>query len=275
MAQPLLPIETYRVLSDPDQHLARITPIDSAQSRRVMNRWSLGINAAKLIAFQTLWIWFAAVGLFCFHSHVELMARFGFFAWQVAVVMMIFQFCMVFVYPEWPINIALCDKLRDSVASRTGPLVADEFDRVVELVPRDRWFRNAFETATDLLAMRVDENGVWLEGDVDRYELPADSILSAEFQAIRPPGWFTSTNMVIITAKTATGAVELPIAYRDHQFGNLRNSRRRRRAMRLVDKINQIAKGGHYQMVAPPSSHVIARAANTSNPYAAPALLSE
>lgn len=240
-----------------------------------MNKWTLGINSAKLIGFQTLWIWFALIGVFWFYSPIELTARIGFFAGQAAIVLLGLQFCLVFVYPEWPVNQSLCDKLRDSIAGRDANRVADEFDRVVELVPRERWHEGAFETATDLLAIRVNENGIWMEGDVDRYELPAESILGAEFQSIRPPGWYTSSHMVVITAKTATGAIELPIAFRDHQFGELRNSRRRQTAMRLVDKINRIALGGHYQLVANPNRQVIARSANTNNPYAAPALLND
>ena len=258
-----------------DQHLARVTPIDPVHSHRVMNKWSLRFNAFKLIVLQTSWVWFALVAAFWFNSPIESAANISFFAWQIAAVLLVFQISIIFIYPQWPVNLSLCDNLRDSIAGRDNNKVADEFDRVVELVPRDRWEQFSFETATDLLVIRVNDDGVWMEGDVDRYELPAESILSAQFQAVQPPGWYTSANMIIITAKTKTGSIELPIAYRDHQFGELRNSRRRQNAMRLVDKINRIAQGGHYQFVVEPDHQVIARSACDDNPYAAPALLSD
>ena len=251
-------------------HLATVTPVAESVSRRVMNKATLVANALKLIAFQTSWILFAIIGAALLSSSDDLVASGGLVSWNLAVALMVLQFCLIFVYPEWPINLSLCQKLRRVVSQRPDcPEWVDENARVVELVPRERWKKSAFETATDLLLIHVDDDCVMLEGDCDRYYFPAASILSAEFHPIRPPGWFTSTNMVIITAKTATGPIEIPIAFRDHQFGTLRNSRRRQAAIELVDQINRIAMGDQFQVVSFSESLPIRRA--SSNPYASPA----
>ena len=256
-----------------DNHLAVVTPIDSSESNQVMNRLSLLMNSVKLIFVQTMWIWFAVAGMWMLGAPQEIVNRLGVAAWSTAIVLLLIQFCLVFVYPEWPVNTALCQRLRDSVLNRNDRaswVFQDAEIRVVELVPRERWHASSFETATDLLMLRVDTSGVWMEGDCDRYELPPESILGAEFVSIRPSGWFTSTNMVVITVRTAAGPIELPIAFRDHTLGTLRNSRRRMAAIALANDINLIAKGVQYRVDAPVVA-LIHRRSPSLNPYAAPA----
>ncbi|NNE01009.1 MAG: hypothetical protein HKN47_27145 [Pirellulaceae bacterium] len=262
--------------SESATHLARVTPIDSGESMRVMNRFSLLSNSAALLLFQTVWIWFAILGACLMMGSSDLMSRFGLFSWQLAVVLLAMQLGLLFVYPEWPVNLLLCRRLRRAIATRSDRLswAKQNNARVVELVPRERWRKNSFETATDLLLIRVDASGVLLEGDCDRYEMPADSILNAEFHAFRPPGWITSTNMVVITARTMDGPIEVPISYRDHRYGTLRSSRRRDDAIALVNQINAIAHGSQFQFSTPlEPSNTAARPERSSNPYAAPALL--
>ena len=253
-------------------HLARVTPINPNEACRVMSTFSLIRNATKLVLFQTSWILFAIAGAVAIASDTHLVALLGLASWSVAVAMMLGQFCLVFVYPEWPINLSLCRSLRVAVANRSDRADwADERceNRIVELVPRDRWSKASLDTATDLLLIRIDEYGIQLEGDCDRYELPCESILGAELVSMRPPGWFTSTNMVVITVKTLDGPIELPIAYRDHRFGSLRNSRRRLAAIKLTEQINRIAVGSDFQLSVPIDAVDELRPVSM-NPYASP-----
>lgn len=246
--------------------LAEITPVEPSQSRRVMNGWTIARNSIYLILFQTSWLWFAALGVLAMQWTLASAAM---ACATIAIALLALQCFVVVVYPEWPINGWLCNQLRLAINDRTNKpdWVCDD-SRVVELVPRERWDRASFETATDLLLIHVDESGVRLEGDCHRYNLPADSILGADLHILRPPGWITSTAMVIIIAKTDQGPIELPISYRDHGYGSLLFSARQSHAIELADAISRIAKGDQFQ---PIENDIVPFVLPVStNPYAAP-----
>ncbi len=255
-------------------HLATITPIQSSEARRVMNLPSLLMHNVALVVGQSAWIWLGIASWMFIKLPSEAEKAVGAVGIGMTLMWLAGQFVIVFVYPEWPTNRWLTARLRAAVAQRTdrGSWVADANHRVVELVPRERWNQMLLDTATDLMLIRVDASGVHMEGDRDRYEIPCESILGVELHSIRPTGWFTDTHMVIIYARTEDGPIELPISYRDHEFGCLRNSRRREQALALVDEINRIAKGGFYGPLSVPAANTIQPESISVNPYAAPAI---
>ncbi len=245
----------------------------SRQAKRVMNYPSLIVHNASFIAVQTGWIWLSMAGWYLFTAPLETGThRLGLLCLLISVAWVTAQFVIVFVYPEWPMNRRLSARLRRHVADRgdRSNWATDPDVRVVELVPRERWNKLLLDTATDLLLLRVDSAGVMMEGDCDRYELPAASILGVELESIRPSGWFTDTHMVIIYARTEAGPVELPISYRDHQFGALRNLRRRDQAMELVHRINSIAKGQQFHPLTTAAESPLEIPSVDANPYAPP-----
>ncbi len=236
-------------------HLATITPIESGQARRVMNLPSLLMHNAAFVALQTGWLLLGIFSWALIRMPGGTERAVGVLGFWLAMMWLGCQFVIVFVYPEWPMNRLLSSRLRRSVSDRNDrPVWANDLDnRVVELVPRERWNQLLLDTATDLMLIRVDSLGVQMEGDCHRYDLPCESIIGVELHSIRPSGWFTDTHMVVIYARTGDGPVELPISYRDHQWGCLRNSRRREQALSLVDEINRIATGGSFGPLTAPS----------------------
>ncbi len=274
-------------------HLATITPIEAGEARRLMNLRSLLMHNATFLACQTGWIVPCIVGWLFLRLPTDAEQAVGALSIAVAMIWLVCQFLIVFIYPEWPMNRWLSARLRDRIRNRSDrpEWAIDADNRVVELVPRERWNLLALDTATDLMLIRVDSSGVHLEGDCNRYEFPGESILGVELHSIRPTGWFTDTQMVIIYARMEEGPMEFPISYRDHAFGSLRNSRRREQALLLVDNISRIATGGYFGPLTDPdsisagtaekrspdqpeaNSHTWAAASASINPYKAPSIV--
>ncbi|QDT12478.1 hypothetical protein [Planctomycetes bacterium K23_9] len=251
--------------------LARIWPVHPGDANRVMNGFSLAINSIKLVVFQTLWVWFIVFAIAASFLQRSVVGALPTIACGTGLGLLALQFCLLCVYPEWPINRSLCRKLRRSVFARIDrpSWTKDSTGRVVELVPREKWRGSHFETATDLMVLHLHCDGLAMEGDRDHYDLPSDSILDAQIEEIRPAGWLAPLPMIVITARTQKGVVELPIAFRDHGLGDLRPSRRRDQAIALVDQINAVASGAvfssDYQTPRVDRWH-----AQPDNPYAIP-----
>lgn len=259
-----------------NDHLARITAVEPPHARRVLGVGSLSVDATLLFVFHAGWtvpmligsvrMPLFTLGMDGYTTEIRCLALLVGIAWLAMVC------CVVTVYPEWPGNRLLCGRLRKSLQARDEKLVSalDPATRVVELVPREYWRRFSFETATDLMVMRIDDEGVTMAGDWCRYELPRASILGAELVSIKPWGWVTKTHMVILYVRTAGGPVELPICYRDHWLGTLRSSSRKQQAIELAERILRIAKGHRYEplFVDPPQPTQLW----SENPYASPAI---
>lgn len=258
-----------------DSQFLTITPIDPAEARQVMNGWSLLWHNAQFVLVQTAWLWGGAIGFWlCKPGFPFLMNLMGYISLWFAAGWLLTQFTIAFVYPEWPMNSRLCQNLRRCVidrGDRSSINWHDRSKRVVEFVPRDRWNKMSMDTATDLMIFHIDQTGVLMEGDCNRYWLPCESIVDVQVESISPRGWFTDTHMIVITARSESGLVELPISLRDHGFGELRNSKRVRLADELANKIAGIASGVITE--APVVSDYSAPIPVSTNPYAAPAML--
>ena len=259
-------------MPDPPAPIAHIRPVGRRQSGNLLSLASLLVSSALLIAFQAGWVLAMFAGLLMLSINATAAAV----MLLISLAWLCLQFALVFMYPEWPLNRLLTHRLCRSVETRLNPLVspAEEGVRVVELVPRPRWQKLALETATDLMLIRVDDQGVWMTGDRCEYSLGRDSILGAELHSVTPSGWFTATHMVIVYVRTDEGQIELPLAYRDHGFGSLRSSRQRAEAADLLSRILRVARGHLYQPPIEPPRSEIARAPRWSaNPFQSPTII--
>ncbi len=265
---------------DTNDHFARITPVDRQQAGKVLNTWNLVwynlLVFGFLVTIGVGWCFVLAVTGFLLGVLIgaSAMASAVFAALLVLVGYVCLLFlCFGFAYPEWPLNRVFCRQFLRSVEHREDPVRTpfDPLTRVVELVPRNRWHKKfCLDTATDLMMIRVDEQGVWMQGDHYRYELPAASILGAELESARPPGSYPMFR-VTLYVRTEAGPIDLPISYRDHSWGSLRSSRRRAQAEALAAQINGIATGHLYRpLQSPIISHRPTIACWSGNPYAAP-----
>lgn len=265
----LVVVNTLHQPRPQEPHLATIQPVDSRPGGSVLSIFNLLLNSALMIVFQSSWV----VAFLVAVTLLKITSFLGALAIAFVLFLLCAQITLVFTYPEWPINRLLVKRFRRSLQSRTAPLVSasDADHRVVELVPRERWRRMSLETATDLMLIRVDGSGVWMTGDRNEYALPKESILGAELTSIQPPGWCTSTHMVVLTVRTAQGPIELPISYRDHRFGNLANKTRRQQAAALTEQINGLACGLWYEPpILSPEAAGEPAPQLSRNPYAAP-----
>ena len=259
-------------MPDSPNHLAQITPVGRGQSGNILGLASLLLSSALLIALQAGWVLAMFTGLLMLSINTVAAT----IILLIALGWLCLQFALVFMYPEWPLNRLLSLRIYRSVGARPNPLVSPAADdvRVVELVPRARWHKLALETATDLMLIRVDKEGVWMSGDRCEYSLPRDSILGAELHRVTPSGWFTATHMVIVCVRTDQGQIELPLAYRDHRLGSLRSSQRRVQAARLLASILEIANGHRYQPPIEPPRSVTSQSQRWSgNPFQAPTII--
>jgi hypothetical protein len=256
------------MISQSDTHLAKITPITTG-GNRVMNRRALWCNAARLVAYQTLWVWFVVFAIATSRSYDAVWPSLSPVLLSVGFALLVSQIGSVLSYPEWPVNGWICRRLRRSISKRVDRpgWTSDSGTRVVELLPRENWQHSSLETATDLMLLHIDEEGVQMEGDVDRYVLTSESILDVQMEEIRPAGWAAPLHLVVIIARTDRGLVELPIAYRDFALGNLRPSRRREQTIALLDRIHQSAASGMNYPPTRSSSTGVSRLAS-ENPYA-------
>lgn len=280
----------------PFDHLARITPVadagtdfgggaDLGGGTVLSLRWKLFLNASLML--MPVMMFGLAVPIF----GAGLLVGSGgtmFFAAASLVVALSAQFAWAGTYPEWPMNRLLVRRLRKACRSRLvsrSPASGRRRDwidsaRMVEWVPRENWGATRLDTAEDVMFIRIDDQGVELEGDVSFYHFPPASIIDVEVQSIRPAGCFHSLHFVILTIRSEDGPVEFPLSYRDHSIGRLRSSHRLRQTHELAQAIRGIASGGDLTLSDPDSevravvdpAHIGAPgpAGVQMNPYAAP-----
>lgn len=191
----------------------------------------------------------------------------------------IVQLTIVGRYEEYPFHLLLARRLRRVIAGRRNPVVdpSDNRARFCEIVPQERWKRLRLETASDLVWIRIDENGVWMEGDRNRYHFGPSSILGAIPQSFTPAGGWTQLHAAMIYVRTTDGPEEIPLVYRDFRFANMKSSQRRHQRDGMVDAICQIARGSEYEPIhlppqTSPSQTMVAPIDN--NPYAPPQAMS-
>lgn len=185
------------------------------------------------------------------------------------------QLMIVCRYEEYPFHLLLARRLRRVIAGRRNPVVRPNEDgtRFCEIVPQERWNLLRLETASDLVWVRIDNNGVWMEGDRNRYHFGPSSILGAIPQSFTPAGGWTQLHAAMIYVRTPDGPEEIPLIYRDFQFANMKSSERRRQRDAMVNAICEIARGSEYEPIYVPTATNPSQASDTpgnNNPYAPP-----
>ena len=260
-------------MTNQPHHYASVTAIDPNEAGRIMSRLALLRHTVMMFLLQTIWLWCLLPSMYLIKDRYPFsMNLLGYIGIAAALSFLVAQIAAVMTYPEWPMNIRMCSRLRHAVQSRSDRSSqynwSDDSLRVVELVLRERWNSMALDTATDLLLIHIGSQGVMMEGDCNRYWLPAESIVDVNVESIKPTGWYAQTHMVVIVARTNDGPIELPISYRDHGLGELRNSRRKLHAFELAQRINAIAKG--IRLTGPTVPAPKFAKTRSSNPYAPP-----
>lgn len=273
-------------------HLARVEPLGDEDGGKVLTiGWKLLLNLSLLLIPVML------VGLFV--PILGLVAMFGsgkaVTASAIAIpIVFAAQVSWAGTYPEWPMNRLLVWRLRRRCRRRMRKQqhhqpAADWIAtaRMVEWVPRENWSATKLDTAQDVMLIDVSETRVQMEGDFASYSLPAGSIIDVEVESIRPKGCFHCLHFVVITARTETGPMEFPLAYRDHRLGRLRSHHREHQTRTLCEQIRSIACGGDFGFSDPEFAERIDNHAmrlrvdaavhkeshprkNRSNPYATP-----
>lgn len=247
---------------------ATIVPVNHDRWGRVLGLSSLLWHSGLLVLLQTGWALLLFGGLYLGGVHPAL----GWCLLPLSPVWFFVQILLLLVYPEWPLNLLLCARLRRHVSRRRDRLVDDkqlETARVVEWVPRESIGRQSLETAKDLMLIVVDEDGIWMSGDAAEYALPKEAILSVEVETVRNSGWYTPSHMVVLEIRTQNRIQELMITYRDYTLGHLASRKRRREAEELAQSIEEIACGQR-SIICEMSSPLPSEPHFSTNPYQPP-----
>ena len=257
-------------MSGESAHLATITAAARKSSWRLLGTTNTLLSVALLFVVQCGYTVPLILGLLLVgagrHAVGGALVTGG-LAWMFS------QLALMRTFPEWPLNLLLCHRLKRRLRARSTTLVSEPGSlRIVELVPRENFRKQAMiETASDLMAIQVDDRGVWMSGDSWEYAIPRAAILSAQLESIRPSGWLTSCHVVVLVVRAEQGPTELLLCYRDHQLGRLTSRKRFHEALQLSDRISQIATGHHYQPpIAPEPLSSSVTLSGACNPYAAP-----
>jgi hypothetical protein len=284
---PPTPSSGIELVSD---HFASIQAFgtDLAEERpgRVLNWFRQVVTLLGITAFH---------GSLCFIacSCVLLTVRFVFFTQQVDLVGILWfatavavgglagllQIMIVSRYEEYPFHLLLARRLRRVIQSRQNPVVSpgDEGTRFCEIVPQERWKLLRLETAADLAWVRIDSNGVWMEGDRNRYHFPPSSILGAIPQSFTPAGGWAQLHAAMIYVRTEDGPEEIPVIFRDFRFAEMNSAERCRQRDAMVEAICEIARGSEYEPICVPTDTTRSQASEapaSNNPYAPPPMTS-
>ena len=250
-----------------DRHLARVETLEKP-ARALTALWAIastlfiGLTPAIMTAVPLLLIGLLAVAIPSLWTTWPVLAA-------VTVSLGLLGYWLI-SYPEWPTNRGLQWRLRRAIMRRPDTVVAaSEEVRMVEWVPRENWNATRLETASDVMLICVDRDGLRMEGDRARYEFPPESIIDVSVESIRPAGCFHQLHFAVVIARTEDGPKEFPIAYRDHGLNSLASSIRRQHTVELCHSIASIAKGGDFTYPHPPhESRPVPR--QHLNPFAAP-----
>lgn len=232
------------------------------------------------LSFSALAMILIAIRGFFFAPGLSLIGMLGLSVAAIAAITVgAFQMLIVTRYEEYPFHWLLARRLRRVIAKRRHAIVEprDVSSRFCEVVPKDRWKLLRMETAADLVYVRIDEDGVWMEGDRQRYHFPPKCILGAMPQSFSPAGGWTQLHAAMIYVRTMDGPEEIPVIYRDFSFAEMGSGERRRQRDQMVEAVCEIARGSEYEPISMPEDvRELAEPAGTDslNPYAPPRMVS-
>jgi hypothetical protein len=227
--------------------VARITPVPEPYRQRVRTRhYSLLVNLLDLTpvvfflggAGLAGWgAWLASEGdvaLGCLLVALGI----GPFIWGIYTGL----FCMSVASNRW-----IERRLRSEVGQRPDPLVdpRDPDALYVSLIPRESFAQVRWTLSSDVLLLKVDaaSRRVLMEGDIDRYEIPAAAIAECEpqcFFAPMDPHQATQLWMARLMVQTPEGQRELLLSVAHTKWTPATNSVRRRNADDLCRRIDAL-----------------------------------
>ena len=138
-------------------------------------------------------------------------------------------------------------RLRAEIKSRPDALVegGDPDAFYASLVPRENWSQVKWTLASDSLLVRIDaqRREVLLEGDSDRYRIPAGAIIACEPESFFHPADTGHKNklwMVRLMIHAPDATCELLLWVAQKGWWPRTNASRRRLADEMCEKINSL-----------------------------------
>ncbi len=229
----------------PSGEVAQIMPVPEPFRQRVRTRWyAVWVN---LVALVTL-VYFAG-GMALMAGGVWLAAEkampVGWFIAALGAASFLWGsytglFCMCVPENRW-----IERRLRQAVAERPDPLVAarDPEAIYVSLIPRESFAKVQLTMSSDLLLLKVNERArqLLMEGDADRYRIPAGAIAGCEAECFFHPIDPQHTKqlwMVRLLVRLDTGQRELLLSADATRWTPTTNAVRRRTAEDLCRRID-------------------------------------
>jgi hypothetical protein len=241
---PPEPLPARRVEA-PVSKLAEITPVPEPYRQRVRAPgYALRVNLRGAIplvfilggaGLLALGIWQAVEGLLALGCAAAAAGAAG-IAWGIYVAL----YCASVYENRW-----IQRRLRQELGERPDALVdAQSPDSVfVSLIPRESFVKVRWTMSSDLMLLKIDEPGrqLVMEGDSDRYRIPAESITVCEPQCFFHPIDINHANqlwMVRLVVAVEQGSRELLLSVGHTRWTPMTNDRRHRAAEEMCQRID-------------------------------------
>lgn len=230
----------------PASEVAQITPVPEPFRRRVRRRgYALQVN---LIGLAPGVLFFGGFGLVAggIWLATEKSLPLGWAAVAAGVVGLLLGgytglYCLCVFENRW-IN----RRLRYEIAQRPDALVdsRDPEGMYVSLIPRESFAEVRLTMSSDLLLLKIDDRGgrLVMEGDSDRYRIPAGAISICEPQCFFHPIDTQHQNqlwMVRLVVRVEDGSRELLLSVGATRWSPVTNARRRQMAEAMCLRINK------------------------------------
>ena len=138
-------------------------------------------------------------------------------------------------------------RLRQEIGQRPNPLVdsADPEAMYVSIIPRESFAKVQLTMSSDLLLLKIEERKreLLLEGDSDRYRIPAGAVSVCEPQCFFHPIDHHHQNelwMVRLMIQVEQGLQELLLSVGNTSWSPMTNARRRQLAEGMCSRINAL-----------------------------------
>ncbi len=230
----------------PVGQLAEITPVPGPFRRGVRSRgYAIQVN---LIALTPLFyvVGGAALAVGAGWLATERSMPLGWAAVAAGAAGILWGTYSALFRPSLPENRWMERRLRRHIAQRPDALVdpRDPESQCVSLVPRASFAKTQLTMSSDLLLLKVDERrrSLVMEGDCDRYRIPAEAIAVCEPECLFPPNdWqdrATELWMARLVVRVEEGLRELLLSVDMTRWSPRNNARRRRTVESLCLRIN-------------------------------------
>jgi hypothetical protein len=235
----------------PVEDRAVITPVPEPFRQRVRSKgYALWVNLIGLTPL--LWIaaggGLIALGVWMIHEGISLPAAIAALVAGTPCLgwgMYMGLFCLSVAENRW-----IERRLRQEIGRRPDPLVdaADPEAIYVSLIPRESFAKVQLTMSSDLLLLKIDQRGrqLVLEGDSDRYRIPAGAIALCQTQCFFHPMDAQRHNqlwMVRLMIQVDDGQRELLLSIGNISWRPMTNARRQQIAEEAWERIEDLIAG--------------------------------